>query len=1039
LLKIRLRITLSLSSVLLCASTALAQWTSVGTGIDYQALTITMGDGTKNNLFMTRMAVANTNCIINSMIASNRVAGARERPTAMAARMEDALNYWGQAWGQRNDVIVAINGSFEDATAPAGVIAGGDIYDGWYATRFGDWGGQMGLVWKFDRSYFIGVCPHYQVSGQTVTLGGVAQTFAGINIPRTNNLIIYTPQYNNNTLTANSGVEVLVGLTTPLKTPNSTVTGTIEQVRINQGSTYIPFDHIVLSGAGSAATYLQTYAQVGQQVQISQSISLYKGYPNLCSTADSRNIINAYGLAQGNFNFLVDGSVIPTSNSGMIIRAPRTFLAYNSTYIFFAVCDGRNPPTSVGMTSDEMGAFCLTNLLATDAVNMDGGGSSVMVVNGAIKNRPSDSGIERAVVNGLMMVNLQPKLVSTNFSAGQAVATTASANMRLGPGTDYHAFTTIAGGAQGTVASHAVNGAYAKSYYWWKCTFGTNTGWIAQTLLVASNTAPSIIQQPVNQFVGPGGNASFTVLASGTGPLGYRWQKNQANLSDGGHYSGSTTNTLTISNVDSNDAASYRCVVTNAYGGATSSPATLAVTTNAFGLVTLTNIPIAAWQTNSSGVLNTNNEGRAISPDGNYVVGLSSSPINLGFFYDVVNNVVRQPNGGGAIPNTPVTGIAYRTSGTNTELILDGMSSGYQTDWMTSDGGLTWGAKRRNTSFTPATQSTANTLGAVLGSDAYYQTIRDSGSINAWVNQGSGTWPGTFAYSAKAVSPDTVGMNGVAGTGRAVGWRITSGVKKNYVLDWNGTGTPTPWYFNGLDGTMKGEAFSISMNSTTNDSIIFGQSPTATDSNSHGYKATFSGSTETSIYRLPNFPDTAGSASLAVPYGCTADGKYAVGMNYRGAEKAVLWDTHDASATNWTVTDLTDVATAGGKLDIFSRLTRAYSVGTNAAGALVVTGVGLDTNSPARTRAFVITVAPLIAQVVPRPTVTISGSYAGGFTFSFPTVASASVMYYLEYTTNLSGAITWTAIGSTPGTGAIASLPDSNPSGSQRCYRIRVE
>ncbi len=203
--------------VCLLTSTALAQWTNVGTGIDYQALTITMGDGTKNNLFMTRMAVANPNCIINSMIASNRVAGARERPSAMAARCEDAINYWGQAWGQRNDVIVAVNGSFEDANAPAGVIAGGDIYDGWYAKRFDDWGGQMGLVWKFDRSYFIGVCPHYQASGQTVTIGGVAQTFDGINIPRANNLIIYTPQYNNNTLTDNSGVEVLVGLSTPLE------------------------------------------------------------------------------------------------------------------------------------------------------------------------------------------------------------------------------------------------------------------------------------------------------------------------------------------------------------------------------------------------------------------------------------------------------------------------------------------------------------------------------------------------------------------------------------------------------------------------------------------------------------------------------------------------------------------------------------------------------------------------------------------------------------------------------------------------------
>src|SRR5512137_2168052 len=133
-MKTRLPILLSVPAVFLVASTASAQWTSVGTGIDYQKFTITMADGKRNNLYVTRMAVANPNCIINSMIASNRVAGARQRPSAMAARYEDALNYWGQAWGQRNDVIVAINGSFEDATAPAGVIAGGDIYDGWYAT-----------------------------------------------------------------------------------------------------------------------------------------------------------------------------------------------------------------------------------------------------------------------------------------------------------------------------------------------------------------------------------------------------------------------------------------------------------------------------------------------------------------------------------------------------------------------------------------------------------------------------------------------------------------------------------------------------------------------------------------------------------------------------------------------------------------------------------------------------------------------------------------------------------------------------------------
>ncbi len=54
----------------------------------------------------------------------------------------------------------------------------------------------------------------------------------------------------------------------------------------------------------------------------------------------------------------------------------------------------------------------------------------------------------------------------------------------------------------------------------------------------------------------PGGSASFTVVASAISPLSYQWQKNQVNLSNGGHYSGCTTATLTIANADSSDAAS---------------------------------------------------------------------------------------------------------------------------------------------------------------------------------------------------------------------------------------------------------------------------------------------------------------------------------------------------------------------------------------------------------------------------------------------------------------------------------------------------
>ena len=62
---------------------------------------------------------------------------------------------------------------------------------------------------------------------------------------------------------------------------------------------------------------------------------------------------------------------------------------------------------------------------------------------------------------------------------------------------------------------------------------------------------------------------------TGDGTLTYQWQKNSANLSNGGHYSGCTTATLTISNASTNDSGAYHCVVTGGCGSAISSDATV--------------------------------------------------------------------------------------------------------------------------------------------------------------------------------------------------------------------------------------------------------------------------------------------------------------------------------------------------------------------------------------------------------------------------------------------------------------------------------
>ncbi|HBG40155.1 MAG TPA: hypothetical protein DDW85_01915 [Porphyromonadaceae bacterium] len=83
---------------------------------------------------------------------------------------------------------------------------------------------------------------------------------------------------------------------------------------------------------------------------------------------------------------------------------PRTAIGYSQDKkkIYLIVIDGRQTNYSVGATTGQVGAI-IKAFGAYNAANLDGGGSSCMVVNGEIKNKPSDKS-ERAVANGVMVV-----------------------------------------------------------------------------------------------------------------------------------------------------------------------------------------------------------------------------------------------------------------------------------------------------------------------------------------------------------------------------------------------------------------------------------------------------------------------------------------------------------------------------------------------------------------------------------------------------------------------------------------------------------
>ncbi len=415
-------------------------------------------------------------------------------------------------------------------------------------------------------------------------------------------------------------------------------------------------------------------------------------------------------------------------------------------------------------------------------------------------------------------------------------------------------------------------------------------------------------------------------------------------------------------------------------------------TTSALG-ATLVQIPTYNGPGYSSGTFaGDTTEGRAVSPDGKYVIGLCvgtntvapnpPTASQVGILWDLTNPTKWVIQGGRG--SSICTGVTYRTVPAGQQLVVHGLSSGHPIYYFSTDvnAATPFPTSLRDSTLSGEILGTTGTVcGLGLDDVVYGIWHKLSGSTYMLHTEKVNSEPGVYAGRDKKDIPSNIdaSIQGVSGVGMSVGRRkfdMGGGtfVFGNYFLQYRGTatlpslGTQFAGFLPGLDGTNAGEAWAVSQDGTK----VFGLSPvTGGRPGSWPYMMTvvpntdpLTGSipTQTAIVELPTYPDTAGSVSNGRAYGCSVDGGFAVGMNYRGQERAVLWDLRDPAPANWKVYDLTAYFGALGQLGSFSRLIRAYDVEVDSVNStVVVTGIG---TAAAQTQGFVVTI-PLSAFPLP--------------------------------------------------------------------------
>jgi hypothetical protein len=247
-----------------------------------------------------------------------------------------------------------------------------------------------------------------RVPGLVVNCGGVGQPPAhDYTCGNPDELIVFTDDFGA-TLPAGPGVQASLD-----------AHGSVVEVADTRGGAQPTAGRQVVQGTGEAAEWLRRNAIVGTRLDLRERVVDTDTGAPLALRPDT-SVINGGPLLVDDGEIASDPardgwSPLPVAGSARaeffwrwyLRRNPRTaagVLPDGRTVLVQS--DGRAPGWSAGLTIDET-ARVLDSLGVDDAINLDGGGSSTVVADGRVVNRPSDAAGERPAGDAIVITPLR--------------------------------------------------------------------------------------------------------------------------------------------------------------------------------------------------------------------------------------------------------------------------------------------------------------------------------------------------------------------------------------------------------------------------------------------------------------------------------------------------------------------------------------------------------------------------------------------------------------------------------------------------------